>query len=300
MPQAPTTVFGGTGFLGSAIARELATAGKPVRIAARNPVRPAWVAEAHAIELVTADIRDEAGIARALEGAGAAVNAVSLYVESAGLSFDDIHVQGAARLGRAAHNAGLEALVQVSGIGVDPASASRYVRARTRGEQVVREAFPDAVMVRPSVLFGPGDAFLATLARISRLPVIPLFGRGDTRLQPVLVDDVAKGIARLLDGAGGAQRIFEFGGAQILTYREIVASVLARCGRRRLLLPVPFPVWRFLAALLKPLPGPPLTRDQVILMEQDNVVSGRAGTFAELGVSARGLGEWLTSRRTQA
>jgi uncharacterized protein YbjT (DUF2867 family) len=293
MTRALTTILGGTGFLGNAIVRELASDGAPVRIAARHPVRPDWATDAHAIELATADIRDEASVVLALDGASAVVNAVSLYVESGGDTFEAIHVRGAARVGRAARMAGLERLVLVSGIGIDPASPSSYVRARTAGEQAVREAFPDAIIVRPSVLFGPGDAFLSTLAGVSRLPVIPLFGRGDTRLQPVLVDDVAKGIARLLGGAGGEQRLFEFGGGEVCSYREIVERVLGHFGRRRLLLPVPFPVWRLLAALLKPLPRPPLTRDQVILMEEDNVVSGRVGTFAELGVEPQALGACL-------
>jgi uncharacterized protein YbjT (DUF2867 family) len=293
MTRTLTTLLGGTGFLGDAIARELTSAGAAVRITARHPARPAWATDAHDIELTTADIRDEAGLARALDGASAVVNAVSLYIESGGDTFDAVHVRGAARVGRAAHRAGLERLVLVSGIGVDPDSPSSYVRARTAGELAVREAFPEAIIVRPSVLFGPGDAFLSTLAEISRLPVIPLFGRGDTRLQPVLVDDVAKGIAQLLGGAGGEQRLFEFGGGEVCSYREIVEQVLGHLGRRRLLLPVPFPVWRFLAALLKPLPQPPLTRDQVILMEQDNVVSGRVGTFAELGIEPKALRDCL-------
>lgn len=293
MTRTFTTILGGTGFLGNAIARVLASGGAAVRIAARHPARPAWATDADDIELATADIREEASVARALKGASAVVNAVSLYVESGGDTFDAIHVQGAARVGRAARMAGIERLVLVSGIGIDEASPSRYVRARTAGEQAVREAFPEAIIVRPSVLFGPGDAFLSTLAGISRLPVIPLFGRGDTRLQPVLVDDVAKGIARLLDGAGAGQRLFEFGGGEVCSYREIVEQVLGHLGRRRWLLPVPFPVWRFLAVLLRPLPRPPLTSDQVILMERDNVVSGRVGTFSDLGIAPRALGACL-------
>jgi uncharacterized protein YbjT (DUF2867 family) len=287
------TVFGGTGFLGGAIVRALAEAGTRVRIAARHPARPAWADDRHAIELATADVRDPASVARALEGASAAVNAVSLYVESGDLTFEAIHVQGAAHIARAARQAGLERLVLVSGLGSDLASPSPYVRARARGETATLEAFPDAVIVRPSVLFGPGDAFLSILAGISRLPVIPLFGRGDTRLQPVHVDDVAQGIARLLTGAGGNQRLFEFGGAKVYRYREIVKHVLAQQHRRRPLLPVPFWLWRALAGGLKVLPSPPLTRDQVILMQHDNVVGNGNGTFAALGVTPRALEDHL-------
>lgn len=286
---ATITVFGGTGFLGSRIVRALADAGRPVRIAARRPVRPSWATDRHLIELVAADVRDEARVANAVAGAAGVVNAVSLYVESGGDTFDAIHVQGAARVGRLAREAGVARVVLVSGIGADAASPSPYVRARALGERRLREACPEAVIVRPSVLFGTGDAFLAALAGISRLPVVPLFGRGDTRLQPVLVDDVAQGMVRLLGGPRSDARLFELGGAQVYRYREIVEMVLEHLGRRRLLLPVPFSVWRGLAALLELLPTPPLTRDQIMLMARDNIVGDGVGTFAELGVRPRSL-----------
>lgn len=287
---ATITVFGGTGFLGSRIVRVLADTGLPVRIAARRPQRPPWATDRHVIGLAVADVRDEAGVAAAVEGAAGVVNAVSLYVEAGGDdTFDAIHVRGAARVGRLAREAGVARVVLISGIGADPTSPSRYVRARALGEQRLREAFPEAIIVRPSVLFGTGDAFLAALARMARLPVVPLFGRGDTRLQPVLVDDVAQGIARLLGGTEASARLFELGGARIYRYREIVALVLTHLGRRRLLLPVPFIVWRSLAALLSVTADPPLTRDQVALMMRDNVVGKGVGTFAELGLRPRSL-----------
>jgi uncharacterized protein YbjT (DUF2867 family) len=296
MPESVTTVFGGTGFLGRALVRELADASLPVRIASRHPARPDWADDRHTIELATADIRDEASVDEAVHGAAGVVNAVSLYVESGTDTFEAIHVHAAARLARIARAAGVKQFVQLSGIGVDRASDSRYVRARTRGEDVVREALPDALIVRPSVLFGAGDAFLSTLDKVTRMPVIPLFGRGEVRLQPVLVDDVARGIARLLEGAGAGKQVFEFGGGEAYRYREIVELVLRHHGRRRLLLPVPFAAWRLLAALIRPLPRPPLTRDQVVLMERDNVVGEGVGTLAELGVKARGLRDWLAER----
>jgi uncharacterized protein YbjT (DUF2867 family) len=293
MIQGITTVFGGTGFLGRAIVRELATRGAPVRIAARRPERPAWAGAGHQIELVKADVRDEAGVVHALDGASGVVNAVSLYVESGGATFEAVHVEGAARVGRVAWEAGLRCVVLISGIGADPDSDSRFVRARALGEARIREAFPEAVLVRPSVMFGPDDAFLGTLAAVTRLPVVPLFGRGETRLQPAFVDDVARGVHQVLDGAGAGQQVFEFGGAEVHSYREIVEMVLRHFGRRRLLLPVPFAGWRAIAAAMKPLPSPPLTRDQVLLMEKDNVVRDGAGTLADLGVAPKALEEML-------
>src|SRR4051812_3720857 len=162
---------------------------------------------------VAADVHDEAAVAAALAGAFGAVNAVSLYVEHGRESFDAVHVEGAARLARHAREAGVERLVHVSGIGADPGSAAPYIRARGRGELAVTEAFGAATLIRPAVMFGPDDAFLTRLVKLVwTLPVYPMFGRGQTRLQPVYVDDVAEAIARVLDRPDGPDRPrYEFG-----------------------------------------------------------------------------------------
>jgi NADH dehydrogenase len=289
-----TTIFGGTGFVGNRIARALVASGGRVRIAVRHPRRPDWATSAHRVELVTADIRNETSVARAVFGADAVVNAVSCFVESRRHgTFESIHIHGAARLARAAKAAHVQRFVLVSGMGVDPTSPSPYVRARMRGEELTRAAFPGALVARPSVIFGPGDAFLGALARTSRLPMVPLFGNGDTRLQPVHVDDVALAVLRMLSGAGGKRKVFELGGAGIYTYREVVEQVLATLDRKRRLVPVPFGVWRLLAMMLKVLPNPPLTADQVMLMQRDNVASQAFGTFADLGVKQRALADCL-------
>ncbi|XKE46554.1 complex I NDUFA9 subunit family protein [Halomonas organivorans] len=293
MPDRPVTVFGGTGFLGATLVRELVEAGRPVRLVARRPARPAWAEDADPLELVAADIRRDDEVARALEGAGAVVNSVSLYVQTRRLSFETIHVEGAGRLARLAREAGITRLVQISGIGADSGSPSAYVRARARGESAVLEALPKAIIVRPSVLFGPHDAFLGTLARLTRLPAIPLFGHGETLLQPVHVVDVARALVHLTTGTAPRRRLFELGGGDVLRYREILELVMAQLHRDRPLVPVPFLAWRALALLASPLPSPPLTRDQVILMEHDNRVGEGVGTFADLGLTPRSLREGL-------
>lgn len=292
------TVFGGTGFLGSAIVRRLASAGANVRIAARHPGNGSDATGR--LSYQRTDVRDEASVTEALQGADAAVNAVSLYVERRGLRFADIHVEAAERIARLAARAGISTLVHVSGIGVSTASASDYVRARAHGEQRVRATFPRAVVLRPSVMFGPDDAFLGTLQRISRLPVVPLFGDGNTRLQPVHVDDVAAAVERVLEDSTAPGRVYELGGARAYRYRDIVQAVLKSSGRWRPLLPVPFALWQRLATLASLLPAPPLTRDQVILMQADNVVGQGVGTFEVLGLEPRDLESVLTNRNTSS
>lgn len=288
------TVFGGTGFLGRVIVRQLLASGMTVRIAARHPSAPDLAGTDGQIELQSADIRNKDSVAQALSEATGVVNAVALYVEQGKATFQAIHVEGAERVARQSREAGIRSLVHISGIGADPASPSKYVRARALGEQRVHQALPDAVILRPSVLFGPHDAFLGSLKAVTRLPVVPLFGKGTTRLQPVYVEDVARAVLRALETPEAAGSIFELGGARIYSYREIVERVLAHLGRRRLLLPVPFAVWRLLARLASLLPNPPLTPDQVMLMENDNVAGSGVDTFDDLGIEPHSLEQMLS------
>jgi uncharacterized protein YbjT (DUF2867 family) len=290
--MATVTIFGGTGFLGSAIARAV-SAGFDLRIATRHEPRQAPGEAGAGSSHVTADVTDESSVKRAVAGAFAVVNAVSLYVEKGGATFEAVHVAGAARVARCAREAGAEVLVHISGLGTDPASPSAFVRARARGEQAVREAFEAGIVARPSVMFGRDDSFLTTIEQVTRLPVVPLFGRGETRLQPAYVEDVAAAVAKVIADPAVRPRELELGGAQILTYRQVLEAVMAHLGRRRLLMPVPFAFWKASAAVLGVLPSPPLTRDQVVLMERDNVVTGRAATFSDLGVRAAGLTSML-------
>lgn len=294
MPPASVTVFGGTGFLGREIVRTLAENRVHVRVAARRPDRmpfdePRWhVSTAHA------DVRDEATIAAAVEGSDSVVNAVALYVERGTETFDAVHVQGASNVARQSARAGVEHLVHVSGIGASTASASRYVRARAQGEARVRESFQAASIVRPSVLFGPDDAFLGTIDRITRLsPVFPLFGDGSTHLQPVYVGDVASAVAKILDRTEARGEVWELGGPCAYSYREIVETVAAYRGRKRLMLPVPYAMWLAQARVMSVLPSPPLTEDQIILVRSDNVVGEGVLAFDHLDITPRSVEEML-------
>jgi uncharacterized protein YbjT (DUF2867 family) len=292
MADRRVSVFGGSGFLGRRIVERLAADGALVRVAVRHPERAEFLTRlgtAGQITAVYADVWDEATVAPALAGADAVVNTVGHYVERGDASFEAIHGQGARHVAEAAAGAGVERLVHISGIGADPASDSPYVRARAVGERLVREAFPAATILRPSVMFGPND-FLNRLAGLARvLPAIPLFGAGDVRLQPVYANDVAAAVAEALAPPAVAGQLYELGGPRVYTYEALVRLVLDQTGRRRPLLPVPYVIWHAVAAVIAPLPRRPISRDQVKLMQKDNVVSPGALTFADLGITPTAL-----------
>jgi len=288
-------VFGGTGFLGRRLVRRLAAEGAALRIAVRSPDRAQSVLRAADLQRVTvlrADVRDQASVAAAVGGVDAVVDAVSAYVEKGGVTFESVHVHGAKTLAQEAAAAGVARLVLVSGIGADPQSPSPYIRARGRGELVVRQAFPGATIVRPSAMFGPGDALFGTLADIVRmLPVVPIIGGGRTRLQPVYVEDVAQAIVRLLADPETASRTYELAGPGVYTLRELVGFVLRIMNKHRLLVPVPFTVAEIQARLFEFLPSPPLTTGQVDLLRLDNLASGALPGFRELDIQPKALEE---------
>ncbi len=294
MTTAEVTVFGGTGFLGARIVRRLSDCGLHVRVATRRVELVSGGVPWDVVTPLRADVTDPSTVEPALSGATTVINAVGLYSEQGTETFDAVHVHGADTVARCAAEAGVTCLIHLSGIGAREDSPSRYVRARALGERKVRQRFPAATIFRPSVLFGPGDAFLGTLDGLTRmLPVIPLFGGGETQLQPVYVDDVAEAVAGAMQGSQVQGRICELGGPCVHSYREIIEMVMRFRGRRRLLLPVPFAVWTALAKLLSPLPRPPISEDQVILMRDHNVVGPEALTMADLGVAPRPLAELL-------
>jgi len=290
------TVFGGTGFLGRRVVDHLRQHGFFVRIASRHArrSRDLFGPDGAQVQSVEADIRDPHAVAEALAGAFAAVNAVSLYVERGAETFHAVHVEAARRLAARAQQGGVERLVQVSGIGADPASPSLYVRKRGEGERAVRTAFADALVVRPAVMFAPDDSFLNTiLALLRKLPILPMFGRGLTRLQPAYVGDVAEAIAGALARTDRRPVTFELGGPRIYSYEELLRTVAREAGLEARLVPTPFAAWEALAAVAEMLPNPPVTRNQIELMQVDTVASPGMPGFAELGILPRPLEDVL-------
>jgi uncharacterized protein YbjT (DUF2867 family) len=284
------TVFGGTGFVGRRIMRRLSDAGATVRVASRHPAQD----EGDNVEQVVADAHDESSVEAAVAGADGVVNAISLYVEHGADTFHSVHVEAAARIARVARQAGVKRFVHVSGIGADTLSPSPYIRARGEGEAAVQAAFPGAIVVRPAVIFARDDAFLTAILRLLRtLPAYPLFGDGRTRLQPAHVDDVAAAIAQLLRQIQEPSPIYELGGPRIYSYEELLRTIARIAGLRPVLVRMPFVFWDAAASLAKMLPHPPLTRNQVELMQIDTTASDSRPGFGLLGISPRSLEEEL-------
>jgi NADH dehydrogenase len=297
MRESIVTVFGGTGFLGRRVVRLLREREFSVRIASRHPDRgrSLFGIDDPQLQPIEVDIRNEGSVADALAGAYGAVNAVSLYLERVTETFRAVHVEAAERLARQAQRADVERLVHVSGIGADATSGSLYIRRRGEGELAVQAAFANAIIIRPAVMFGPDDAFLNTLVKLlKRLPVYPMFGRGRTRLQPVDVEDVAEAIAHGLQPTARNPVTYELGGPRVYTFEELLKAVAERLGKTPILLSLPFPIWRSLARVAEMLPEPPLTRNQVELMEVDTVASAGMPGFDALGIAPQPIEHTLS------
>ena len=291
------TVFGGSGFVGAQVVRALAKRGARVRVAVRQPgrgYRLPMLGDVGQIEVVQANIRDEESIERALKGAEACVNAVAVLYESGRQRFDALHIEGAGAVARAAQARGIERFVQISAIGADAAALSSYGRTKAAGEAAVRAAILSAVIIRPSVVFGPEDQFFNRFAAMAMVsPALPLIGGGATRFQPVFVADVAAAIAQAVDDPTTAGQTYELGGPGVYSFKALMTLMLREIGRERLLVPVPFPFAGVLgmagdvmaAASLTP----PITSDQVASLRVDNVVTPGALGLADLGVTASAL-----------
>ena len=284
------TVFGGAGFVGRYIVKRLAAAGAGVRVACRDPERAKFLKPAGGVGQVVpvqANLRYPESVRAAVEGVDAVVNCVGVLVSRGAQSFSAIHATGAGEVASAAAEAGAGRLVHISAIGADLESTAAYARSKAAGEAAVREAFPEAAILRPSIVIGPEDDFFNRFALLARLlPALPLVGGGFTRFQPAYVGDVADAAVAALDRAGG---LFELGGPKIYSFRQLMELLLEEIGRKRLLVPVPFQVMQAKAAFIQFVPGAPITPDQVESLKYDNVVSEGAAGFAELGIEPKDI-----------
>jgi uncharacterized protein YbjT (DUF2867 family) len=261
-----------------------------VRIASRHPGQ----SEGDNVKRIRADARDERSVEAAVTGADGVVNAISLYVEHGSETFRSIHVEAAARIASVARRVGATRLVHISGIGADTASPSPYIRSRGEGEIAVQAAFPGVVIMRPAVLFARDDGFLTEILRLLRiLPAYPMFGDGRTRLQPAYAGDVAAAIIQVVRQSKKPYPVYELAGPRIYSYQELVRIIASTAGLRPVLMRMPFAFWGALASLAEILPRPPLTRNQVELMQIDTTASENLPGFRELGISPRSLEEEL-------
>jgi NADH dehydrogenase len=281
------TVFGGSGFIGRYVVQRLAARGHIVRVAVRDPEAALFLKTAGTlgqIVLLAAPITDEAAVARAVEGADLVVNLVGILAEQRAGDFQRIHAEGAGRVARLSAAAGVRRLVHVSAIGADPAAASRYAASKGAGEKAVSAAFPAATILRPSVVFGTEDGFFNRFAFMARmLPFMPVIA-GGAKLQPVYVGDVADAVLAALDSADAAGKVFELGGPRVLSMREVAAYILTETGREKRLISMPMALLRLKAFFWERMPGKLLTRDQLKMLEHDNVVAPGAAGLAALGI----------------
>jgi NADH dehydrogenase len=270
------TVFGGSGFIGRYIVKRLTHKGFVVRVAVRDTEAALFLKPMGAVGQVVplhASLVNEATVHRAVEGADLVVNTVGILAEARAGDFRLIHAEGAGRVARLAAAAGVARLVHISAIGADPNAASRYAATKGEGEALVREALPGATILRPSLVFGPEDHLFNRFAGMARLsPVMPVIC-GDTRFQPVYVGDVADAVMAALARADASGKTYELGGPRVWRFRELLAYILKETGRRRRMMDVPMGLARLQARLMQLLPGKPLTRDQLLMLQTDNVVA---------------------------
>ena len=288
------TIFGGSGFVGRHTVRELARNGYRIRAAVRRPdltghLQPMGaVGQIHAVQ---ANVRYPDSIRATLEGAEIAINLVAVLVSTGRQTFDALHVNGARAVAKAAKEAGVKRFIHVSAIGADQNSSSNYARTKALGEQAVLEEFPEAIILRPSIVFGPEDEFFNRFAAMAQSsPFLPLIAGGRTKFQPIYVGDLAEAICNTAGGTGNPGTIYELGGPETLSFRQLLEQVKEWSGRKARLVSLPASLAKFMAVLTKPLPNGlrPLTVDQVHMLQVDNVVSQAAidegRTLQALGV----------------
>ena len=281
------TVFGGSGFIGRYVVKRLTHKGFVVRVAVRDPEGALFLKPMGAVGQVVplyASVTNEPTVHRAVEGADLVVNLVGILAERRKGDFTRVHAEGAERVARLSAAAGVGRLVHVSAIGADPAAPSEYGRTKGKGEQAVRAAFPGATILRPSLVFGPEDHLFNRFAAMARLlPIMPVIC-GETQFQPVYVGDVADAVMAALARPDAVGAVYELGGPRIWKMRDLLAYILTETARNRPMVDVPMWAARLQAWFMEFVPGKPLTRDQLLMLQRDNVVGADIPGLAELGI----------------
>lgn len=284
------TVFGGSGFVGRAIVRALAQEGLQVRVACRRielAERVKTAGDVGQVTVMRTNLRLPRSVEAAVAGSQAVINAAGIPFQRGRQRYQSVHVEGSRAIAEAARKAGALRLVQISGLGADQRDATnKYVRSKVEAEAAVVAAFPEATILRPSVVFGPEDLMFNRLARIAaKAPFLPVAGDGSARVQPVFVGDVGAAAAAVLARRDTAKTVFELGGPRVYTYREIAALVLREIDRDKPIVGIPAGLMRIAGFFAEFLPVPPLTHDQVDLLVSDNVARPGAPGLGELGIA---------------
>ncbi|MDN3565945.1 complex I NDUFA9 subunit family protein [Paeniroseomonas aquatica] len=286
------TVFGGAGFIGRYVVQRLAARGYVVRVAGRNPAGARFLQTQGSVGQIvplSAGVADEGACARAIAGADLVVNLVGILQESKAGDFQRIQAEGAGRIARLAAAAGVERLVHLSAIGADPSSPSQYGRTKAAGEAAVRSAFPAVTILRPSIVFGPEDQFFNRFAGLARmLPIMPVVA-GASRFQPVYVGDVADAVIAAATREDAVGKTFELGGPRVASFRELLRFILDTTGHHRPLVDLPAALVKLQVAIGRFLPNPPLTQDQLLMLQRDNVVAAGSLGLADLGIAPKAL-----------
>ena len=281
------TVFGGSGFIGRYVVKRLAAQGHVVRVAGRDTGAAKSLMVTGKVGQVVplyVSLGNDAAVARAVEGADLVVNLVGILTEKRAGDFMRVQGEGAGRIARMAAGAGVKRVIHVSAIGASADNPSQYAKAKAEGEAQMRAALPGVTILRPSLVFGAEDQFFNRFGNMAMLlPVMPVIA-GDTKFQPVYVGDVADAVMAAFDREAAAGQIYELGGPRVWTFREILQWILKETGRRRPLLEMPIGLARLQARIGELVPGKPFTRDQLLLLERDNVVTPGAMGLAELGI----------------
>lgn len=300
MAKGLITVFGGSGFIGRYVVRELCKAGYRVRVAVRRPNLAGELrlyGDVGQVQIVQANVKDKPSVARALEGAFGAVNLVGILYELGRQTFETTQLEGARNVAEAVAEEGLDRLIHFSAIGADPDSKADYAETKGKAEVAAREAFADTTILRPSVVFGAEDEFFNRFAEMARfMPALPAIGGGKTKFQPVFVGDIADAVVAVLARKEAEGKTYELGGPATYTFRELLQYILKTIHRKRFLAPLPFfmakpmglmfgGLWRIPPLSSGIIGGPPITGSQVEMLKTDNVVSEGALTFADLGVT---------------
>jgi uncharacterized protein YbjT (DUF2867 family) len=289
MKQHRVAILGGAGFIGRYVVKRLAERGDVLAVGGRNAAAAKFLklkGDVGQVALVNLSITDERLLPAFVANSDAVVNLVGILAESGSQRFETLHHVGPARLARIAREAGVERFVHISAIGADPRSTSAYARSKAAGEQAVRDAFPTATVLRPSIVVGPEDQFFNRLAGMAMIsPVLPLIGGGDMRFQPVYVGDVADAVVHCIDDTATAGRTYELGGPKVYSLRQLTELLLEEIQRKRLLIDLPFSLAALKARVLSLLPSPPLTPDEVEMLKYDNVVASGALGFEALGIA---------------